>query len=243
MKHKKVLILGAGVSGLSTGVLLLQNDYKVTIWAKELPPYTTSNQAAAVWYPFICGPKEKATTWARDTIQHFKKEVPFSLSGCKQTTVVEVFDKKAPEPWWKDSLDSYKTISKKKLPKNYIDGYEINGIVMDTDQYMEYLVETFKKLGGKIIKKEISDIKEAFNQYKLIVNCTGLGSRRLFGDSSVYPTRGQIVKIKPNGFDYSLFEQEGPNSLAYIIPRLKDIVLGGTAQDHNWSLDVDDNDT
>src|SRR5689334_14814930 len=114
-KKKQVLILGAGVSGLSTGVLLLKNGFSVTIWAKELPPYTTSNQAAAVWYPFICGPKEKATKWARETINHFKNEVPFSVSGCKKTTVVEVFDKKAPEPWWKESVDSYQRISKKKL--------------------------------------------------------------------------------------------------------------------------------
>src|SRR5690349_22613414 len=114
---------------------------------------------------------------------------------------------------------------------------------MDTDKYIDYLVETFKKLGGKLIKKEISDIKEAFVTNKLVVNCTGLGSHSLFGDKTIYPVRGQILKIKPNGFDYSLFEQEGPHSLAYIIPRLNDIVLGGTAQNHNWSLQIDDNDT
>lgn len=54
-----VLVIGCGVSGLSTGIALLKEGYKVTIWAKDLPPNTTSNKAAAVWYPFLAAPVDK----------------------------------------------------------------------------------------------------------------------------------------------------------------------------------------
>lgn len=241
---KQVLILGAGVSGLSTGILFLQAGYTVTIWAKDFPPYTTSNKAAAVWYPFICGPIEKVPTWARNTLDYFQSEIlPNHESGCKKTTVVEVFNFVPNDPWWKDGVDSYRRIDKYKLPKHYIDGYQIEGLVMDTDVYMDYLVSEYKRLGGKMIKKTLTDIKEPLQTHKLVINCTGLGSRELCNDQTIYPCRGQIIRIKPNGFDYSLFEEEGPNSLAYIIPRLKDIVIGGTAQDNDWNLEIDPKDT
>jgi glycine/D-amino acid oxidase-like deaminating enzyme len=62
MTNKKdILVLGAGVSGLSTGILLLKAGYDVHIWAKDLPPNTTSNIAAAFWYPYLCNPRDKAT--------------------------------------------------------------------------------------------------------------------------------------------------------------------------------------
>jgi D-amino-acid oxidase len=244
MKKKHFLILGAGVSGLSTGILLLKKGYSVTIWAKDLPPYTTSNKAAAVWYPFSCGSPHQANGWLRATLTYFQKEIlSEKSSGCKKTTVVEIFDHKTADPWWKNSTDSYQKIDKKYLPKEYVDGYQIDGLVMDTDVYMDYLVGTFKKLGGKMQQKAITTITEAFEKYNMVINCTGLGSRTLFNDPKVYACRGQILKIKPNDLDYSLFEEEGPNSLAYVIPRLKDVILGGTVQDNDWNLHPDEKDT
>ena len=44
---RNILVLGAGVSGLSCGILLLKEGYDVHIWAKDLPPNTTSDIAAA----------------------------------------------------------------------------------------------------------------------------------------------------------------------------------------------------
>lgn len=244
MRKKSLLILGAGVSGLSTGILLLRNGYKVTIWAKDLPPYTTSNKAAAVWYPFNCGSQEKATFWLRDTLNYFQDVILFdNNTGCKKTTVVEVFDRPAKDPWWKNGVHNYTKAKKHYLPNGYIDGYQIDGLVMDTDVYMDYLVKTFKKLGGKLHQKAISTIDEAFERYTYVINCTGLASIDLFNDKRLYPCRGQILKIKPDILEHSLFEEEGPNSLAYIIPRLNDIVLGGTTQNHNWSLTPSEKDT
>lgn len=244
MKRNNLLILGAGVSGLSTGILLLRKGYKVTIWAKDLPPYTTSNKAAAIWYPFSCGSPEKATQWLKATREFFQKEIlSDAKSGCKKRTVVEIFHEKKRDPWWKAGVDSFKRIEAKYLPDGYTDGYQIDGLVMDTDVYMNYLVHVFKKLGGKIKKKEITDIKEGFTHYNYVINCTGLGARSLFNDQEIYPCRGQILKLKPHNVDYSLFEEEGINSLAYIIPRLNDLVLGGTTQDHDWNLEPSEKDT
>ncbi len=51
-----ILIIGCGVSGLSCGIRLLEAGFATEIWARDLPPHTTSNIAAAIWYPYKAYP-------------------------------------------------------------------------------------------------------------------------------------------------------------------------------------------
>jgi D-amino-acid oxidase len=242
-----IRVIGAGVSGLSTAIILRIRGYPVTIWAKDLPPNTTSNKAAAVWYPFICNPPDKVSKWAKIALDYFEQHImPDPNSGTKRMKVIEIFDKKKDaEAWWRGDLDCYRRTTPDELPEGYVDGYAVEGLIMETDTYMEYLVKQFVETWkGELIQREIETIDEAFDKdHSIVVNCTGLGSFELLGDTELFPTRGQIVVIKDNGFDHSIFEEEGPNQLAYIIPRLHDIVLGGTAQAHDWNLKIDPQDT
>jgi D-amino-acid oxidase len=236
---KSVLVLGAGVSGLSSSILLLKAGHPVTIWARDLPPNTTSNKAAAIWWPYLCYPREKAIPWARHSLHFFKEHlVPVAESGCAITTVRDLYERKVGEPWWAEAVDRWQRLDPAKLPKGYVDGYEVETIVIDTSVYMEYLVNWFQKLGGELIQKEVKDISEAFEATNLVINCTGLGSRELFNDQSVHPVRGQVVRVRPNGFKDAIFDDEGRNALAYIIPRSNDVVLGGTSQPNDWDLNI-----
>lgn len=237
MASNPILVLGCGVSGLSTGITLLRADYPVTIWAQDLPPNTTSNQAAAIWFPYLAKPREKVDPWAKFTLGFFREHlVPEPASGCAPITVHDLYDKQVETPWWAGAVESYSRLDPSKLPKGYVDGFEVESVVIDTSIYIGYLVTWFLSLGGKIEQREIKDIGEALEFSEVVVNCTGLGSRTLFSDESVYPVRGQTVKVRPNGAKLALLDDEGPNSLAYIIPRSKDIVLGGTAQENDWEL-------
>lgn len=231
------LVLGAGVSGLSTGITLLRAGHEVTIWAKDLPPNTTSNQAAAIWWPYLCYPREKAIPWANYSLHFFKEHlVPDAASGCKLIAVRDLYEWPVSDPWWAGAVDKFSKLDKAKLPAGYVDGYEVETIVIDTSVYMDYLVNWLKRLGGKLIQKDIKGIAEAFEFSDLVVNCTGLGSRDLVDDKSLYPVRGQVVRVKPTGFTDAVFDDEGRNKLAYIVPRTNDVVLGGTAQENDWEL-------
>jgi D-amino-acid oxidase len=244
MANKSVLVLGAGVSGLSVGILLLKNGYTVQIWAKDLPPNTTSNVAAAFWYPYLCNPQDKATRWSRYTLQYLEDYVIADPeSGCITRVITEIFDHKAMDPWWADAVDSWRRPKIDELPKGYVDGFQVEATVMDSSRYMNWLVEQYKQLGGILEQHEIQDINEAFAKSKVVVNCTGLGSRTLFNDTELYPIRGQVVKIKSNGFKTVIADDEGPNKMAIIVPRVDDIVLGGTIQENDWNLHEDPKDT
>src|SRR5579884_851496 len=69
--HMRILVIGAGVSGLTTGLSLLRDGHDVTIWARDLPPNTTSNRAAAVWYPYRAAPIDRVTTWGAASYREF----------------------------------------------------------------------------------------------------------------------------------------------------------------------------
>src|SRR5271170_1338845 len=49
---KRMAVLGSGAVGLATARLLQEHGVEVTIYAKDLPPGTTSNIAGGQWFPF-----------------------------------------------------------------------------------------------------------------------------------------------------------------------------------------------
>lgn len=65
----RVAIIGAGVSGLTCGVVLSEAGHDVTIVAKEIEN-TTSHAAAAIWFPYHVA-SEHAERWAEESRQVF----------------------------------------------------------------------------------------------------------------------------------------------------------------------------
>ncbi len=233
------LVLGCGVVGLTTGITLLRAGHRVTIWARDLPPNTTSNQAAALWFPYLAEPYERVAPWAKFTLDFYKRElVPDAASGCALLTVRDLYDRPVEMPWWGSAVHGYRRLEAGELPAGYTDGFETESVGIDTSVHMDYLVAWFRKLGGEIVQKEISSLNEATKANPIVVNCTGLGSRELAGDGSLHPVRGQTVKIRHTGYKLGILDDEGPNSLGYVIPRTRDIVLGGTAQANDTDLSI-----
>ena len=237
------LILGAGVSGLSVGIVLLKQGYSVEIWAKDVPPHTTSDVAAALWYPYLCNPRDKAITWSKDTHDYLTAyALPDPRSGCIMRSFIELFEEPVGEPWWADAVDEYRHALPEELPPGYVDGYQTDVVLMDSEVYMRWLVDVFTELGGVITIREVSDFSEACAANPVVINCTGLGSRQLCGDERVYPVRGQVVRASLNSFS-DIVVSETASGLSLIAPRIDDVVLGGTTQANNWNTEVDEKDT
>jgi D-amino-acid oxidase len=223
--------------------LLLKEGYTVEIWAKEVPPHTTSDVAAALWYPYLCNPREKAISWSKDTHDYLKEHaLGDPRSGCIMRSFIELFEEPVGEPWWGAAVDAYRRPLPKELPEGYVDGYQTDVVLMDSEVYMRWLVTLFEELGGQLSIREVSDISEAFDHNPIVINCTGLGSRDLFDDERVYPVRGQIVRARVNSFE-DILVSETAAGLSLIAPRIDDVVLGGTSQAHNWNLEEDPADT
>lgn len=227
------LVLGCGVSGLSCGVRLLQAGFDVEIWTRDLPPQTTSNVAAAVWYPYKAYPEQLVGRWARATYLEFLRLADAPKAGVTLREGVEFFAAPVADPWWREALPlpGFRRATPTELPAGYLDGYVFQAPVIEMPIYLAYLQTWLTGLGGRIRTRTVTTLDEAFAQHDLVVNCCGLGARELVGDTSLHAIRGQVVRVAQVGFDRFLLDDYGPNAVAYIIPRSHDCILGGTAED------------
>ena len=103
----RVLVIGCGVSGLSCGVRLLEAGHAVSIRAREFPPYTTSDVAAAVWYPYLTAPRDRVLAWGARSYEVFLELAPDKRSGVTLRRAVEVLDAPSPDPWWRSAVEGF----------------------------------------------------------------------------------------------------------------------------------------
>ena len=99
-------VLGCGVVGLATARLLQNRGFDVTIYARELPPDTTSDIAGASWYPHLIAdetPRTAAFTAqfesaARLSHRYFQGLVGDDY-GVRWRRQYFLSDAPAPDPW------------------------------------------------------------------------------------------------------------------------------------------------
>lgn len=233
MNEKKIKIIGCGVSGLTVGILLLEEGFEVEIITDKLPFETTSSKAAAIWFPYEVKPKEKANEWSRISYNKFKELCAVKESGVSMIWLT-VLIKNEEDAWWKDAIpkSEIRKAKTEELPKNYPLGYKMNVPLVETQVYLNYLFNRFKDLSGIISKRKVTNIAEIQSADNIVINCTGLGARELVADEELYPIHGQIVKVQiQEGIncivaDFAFGENE--DKLAYVVPRKDCLVLGGT---------------
>ena len=237
--EKSVLVIGGGVNGLSTGICFLEDGWDVTIYSEEFSPNTTSDVAAALWYPFLSAPVEKTNVWGSRTYDILKLLATEKGAGIDMTQTFEYFRSSQPDPVWKSTVDNFERITE-DLPSDYVECFSFMTQVIEMPIYLKWLMSRYNLLGGNLEKLRVNDFSEVPEKFQLVVNCTGLSSGELCNDPEVYPVRGQIIKIKPK-LNQMHLDQQIP-TLSYIVPRSNDMILGGVAQEGNWSLEPTEED-
>lgn len=235
-----IIVIGCGVSGLSSGVRLLEGGHDVSIWARDLPPHTTSNIAAAIWHPYKAYPVERVTDWGQRTlgVLYGLAEAP-EKTGVKLAEALEVFREPVDDPWWRECVPDFRQARPDELFADYWGGYVFQTIVAETRIYLEYLVNRFKELGGEIEQREVTSLEEPLSQSQVVVNCAGLGARSLVGDEGLFPIRGQIIRVAKLRIERVMLDEDEEYGVTYIVPRSTDCILGGTAQVGDWTLESD----
>ncbi|HET7289024.1 MAG TPA: FAD-dependent oxidoreductase [Thermodesulfobacteriota bacterium] len=240
MPDKNAVILGAGVSGLTCGVRLLEAGFSVRIKAHTLPPHTTSNVAPAYWYPYKVAPRERVLGWADFS---YAKLTALSLvpgSGVSMSSLLKLFEEPVDEPFWKPAVRTFRRARPEELPPGYADGFVTEVPRIETPVYMRYLEDSFVELGGELekLEREAASIEELMGDRLILINCAGLGAGKLCRDENTFPIRGQIVIVKNIGLERITSVDTGRQAPIYIVPRDGDCILGGTAEENNWDLRV-----
>ena len=101
--------------------------------------------------------------------------------------------------------------------------------MVDMSVHLPWLAGRLRALGGAIERHHVAALDEL--DADAVVNCAGLGARELAADASLSAVRGQIVRVRAPAVQEWLLDQSDPERLVYVVPRERDVVLGGTAQE------------
>jgi glycine/D-amino acid oxidase-like deaminating enzyme len=235
---KQVAVLGCGAVGLATARLLQERGIVATIYARDLPPNTTSDVAGARWYPFdifdrkVATPAFLASLWAasRVSYQVFKKlGAPYGVRyyptyACRNT----------PFPAWSllnfdspvhELLPGLRDLPADEKPVPYPIVRHFETMMIEPAIYLPKVMADHARAGGKIVTRDFKSGDEiASLSERVVVNCTGLGAGQLFGDAEMYPIKGQLTILPPQAdVKYVTLPPD-----LYMFPRADGIVLGGT---------------
>ncbi len=235
-----VAVLGAGVMGLTTARLVQEAGFPVTIYAKALPPDTTSNIAGGQWSPFGHFREDAVTPEWRAQFaaaleyswRRFQIMVGDNYGIRWLPTYVEApaDDDDGPSP-----MDAYHPgrrvlgPSEHPFPLERVVRFET--MYAETGRFLRQLTRDIQTAGGAIRIREFAtpaDITAL--PERLVFNCTGLGAGALFGDAGIQPVRGQLAILLPQPEVRYAFTGDA----GYMFPRADGIVLGGTFERGVW---------
>lgn len=227
-----VAIIGAGISGLATAYSLVEKGYQVRVFAKAFPPDTTSNRAAAFWFPYHVQDDKRCKPWCQASYRKYVALSAEPATGIRMHTLLKVVHKNTEEA----SLDwlnfmpegSCRLMERNELNAAFRLGYEVEVPLVESHIFLPWLMEYLKRKGVEFIEREIKEFSELQGQYQWVVNCSGLGARELCGDEGIYPVRGQVGVIAAQQDMPIILDNEQP---FYIVPRQDVTIIGGTFEE------------
>ena len=254
--RKEVAIIGCGALGLTAAITAQRAGLKVTIYAKERPPYVRSSRATGSWTPdsrialTSAASTNFAAEWelmARTSFSMYQSFLGMPGAPVEWTDRYALNDEehgqRGGETQLHDFAHYYDRIAdltpRQQLlptgthpfPTKYV--YRTSSLTFNVADYSRQLMNDFFIAGGTIETREFHSPQEmASLPQSVIINCPGYGARQLWSDESIVPVRGQIAWLIPQeGVHYGLY-YKGVNVLAR---RDGIVVQPGRSEDEGWN--------
>ena len=262
----RVAIVGAGVSGLSVGLCLAEahvtRDLNVTIFSDKFScpcqpgDGITSDRAGGIIRALEGASNyggadnvtdtRRWTAVAYDRLNELLRSGIGLQCGVEKLPFLKIFEDSVDElPWYTAIHPDFQVLSPKErveagLPLRMKTVWKFDCHCVNTSTYLNWLHHHFTERGGLMVRRKIKNLSQLTRDYDVVVNCTGLGARELVGDSSLYPVRGQLLEVTGAHNMRLIYLKTGgwDQHLTYIIPQNGRVLLGGSAEPHNWSTEV-----
>lgn len=259
--QSRIVIIGAGVIGLTTALVLADKGYPVTVIAAHYPR-DNSSEYTSIWagahfrpFPSASESDLRERNYTRETLkffagfsqQHPEASIRFTKGADWLEAPSENY-KKIPGSY-RDGLSNFEDVSSdESLPPGVKFACSYDTWVLNAPLYVEFLHRRLETHYGVEFKRQkLASLKEVYSIYKdetigAVINATAFGLQFAGGyDPLTYPVRGQILALRippTNRFAHeTITHQAADGSWTYVINRPCDggCVLGGTRQ-------VDDRD-
>lgn len=250
----RAAVLGCGVIGLSTARLLQDRGWRVTIYARELPPHTTSNVAGALWGPTSVFDPPRLTpafearfAEAARISHHAFRNLVGAGYGVRWIEQFYLGADPQPLPYYMRKLpDLYRSrrdLEPHEHPFPSPRARRILTLMIEPGVYLRRLMTEVRSAGGSIVVRDFGDLASVVAlEEGVVFNCTGLGAGALFGDTEILPIKGQLAFLPPDpAVDYAT--TGGGSGVLYMFPRSNGILLGGTFDRGNASRSPDSRET
>jgi glycine/D-amino acid oxidase-like deaminating enzyme len=250
-REREIAVIGCGVIGLTSAIIAQRAGLKVCIYAKDRPPDVRSVLATGNWSPNsrYCSEEgatpELAQRWeemARISFRMYQNLLGLAGDPIEWREGYRLADEAfVGQPTHPEGEPHYPNLEARltdifprseqmlpgthPFPTTFVRRYSV--LVFNLASYMRLLISDFLAAGGVIETREfekpgdLSKLRE-----RTVINCTGYGARALFGDESIIPVRGQLMRLVPQpevtyGLQY--------NDQFYMIPRRDGILLQSQA--------------
>ncbi|MEO8431135.1 MAG: FAD-dependent oxidoreductase [Acidobacteriota bacterium] len=246
-----VAVLGCGAVGLATARLLQESGRAVRIYARAVPPNTTSDIAGGQWFPFfVVDPRRRTPEFMKQflaaaTFAYSRYQVMagarYGVRWMRNYTLRN-------DEWDEGALVGREGPMQGFMPElrdlapdeHPFSGFryvrQFDSMIIEPPVYLAAMVDEVRFGGAEIRIGEIPD-RDAIRRLpeRVVINCTGLGAKALFADEELTPVKGQLTFLLPQPeVDYAVLQDE-----LYMFPRSDGILLGGTHQRGVWSLEPD----
>ncbi|MDE1178327.1 MAG: FAD-dependent oxidoreductase [Edaphobacter sp.] len=253
--RRELAVIGCGALGLTAAITAQRAGFKVTIYAKERPPYVRSSRATGSWTPdsrialTSAASSNFAVEWesmARTSFSMYQSYLGMPGNPVEWTDRYTLSSGEGNEgPHHRDVHDwahygdriadltprgQVLPEGSHPFPAKHVERSE--SLTFNVADYSRQLMNDFMIAGGKIETREFhspQDMKSL--PQPVIINCPGYGARRLWSDESIVPVRGQIGWLIPQeGVHYGI-QARG----LYVLARRDGIVVQpGMSEDEGW---------
>jgi glycine/D-amino acid oxidase-like deaminating enzyme len=237
-----VAVLGAGALGLTTARLVQEAGYPVTIYAKALPPNTTSNiaggqiETAYLYRDDAVTPEWRAQLLAAMDYSWRRWQIMVGDEyGVRWLPTYEETELSGPNP-----MDPYypatRTLRRSEHPFPLDKVVRFETMYVETGHFLRQIMRDISIAGGKFEVREFATPQAILGLPECVVfNCTGLGSRDLFNDRELRAARGQLAILLPQP-EIRYAVSGGPG---YMFPRADGIILGGSFELDQYDVNPD----
>ena len=237
---RQIVVVGAGVSGLTSAVCLAEAGWPVRVWAAAMPQQTTSAVAGAVWTP--PRPAERAAMtlgWTEHSLRVFRELATDRSTGVRMAPALAVGELTEATSSAAELIPDLRPADQTDIPDGFGVGFRATVPMIDMPQYLDYLTRRLAAADCEIEQHPVRSLAEAADTAPIVVNCAGLGAGALTGDETVRPLFGQHVVLTNPGLQQLFLEiNNGPEWTCYF-PHPQRVVCGGISIPGRWDTTVD----